>query len=289
MPPAALALVFTAAVLHAAWNLLAKRGQGHPVFFWLALIITLLIYLPAFIVGVVLEPIPPAGWGWIVATGVLHAAYFWSLGNAYARADLSVTYPLARGIGPALVLVASIWIVGESVSPIGVAGVVAVVAGIYLINLESLDPRSLLDAPRMLLRPGGRYAAFTGVLIASYTLVDKQGVAVVNPLPYAYLMWLIAAAMLTPLVLVRYGRRPWRRVPVSRRDATFVGLLSVTAYLLVLIALTMAPAPYVSAAREVSILIGAALGMTLLHEPRHAPRFIGAGAIAAGAVLVALA
>ena len=289
MPPAALVLVFTAAALHAAWNLLAKRGKGHPVFFWLALVVTLVIYLPAFIVGVLLEPIPPAGWGWIVATGALHAAYFWSLGNAYARADLSVAYPLARGIGPALVLAASVWIVGESVSPMGVAGVFAVVAGIYLINLQSLDPRSLLDAPRMLVRPGGRYAAFTGVIIASYTLVDKQGVAIVNPLPYAYLMWLIAAALLTPLVLVRYGRRPWRRVPVSRRDATLVGLMSVTAYLLVLIALTMAPAPYVSAAREVSILIGAALGMTLLREPRHAPRFIGAGAIAAGAALVALA
>ena len=63
MPPAALALVFTAAVLHAAWNLLAKRGQGNPVFFWLALVGSSVIYLPAFIVGVILEPIPPAGWG----------------------------------------------------------------------------------------------------------------------------------------------------------------------------------------------------------------------------------
>ena len=70
---------------------------------------------------------------------------------------------------------------------------------------------------------------------------------------------------------------------------TLVAILWVAAYLLVLIALTLAPAPYVAAAREVSILIGAALGMTLLHEPRHAPRFIGAGAIAAGAALVALA
>ena len=289
MPPAALALVFTAAVLHAAWNLLAKRGQGNPVFFWLALVASSVIYLPAFIVGVILEPIPPAGWGWIAATGALHAAYFWSLANAYARADLSVTYPLARGIGPALVLVASVWIVGESVSPIGVAGVLVVVAGIYLVNLESLRPRTLLDAPRMLLRPGGRYAALTGVLIASYTMVDKQGVAVVNPLTYVYLTWVIAAAMLAPPVLARYGRRPWRRVQVSARDVTLVAILWVAAYLLVLIALTLAPAPYVSAAREVSILIGAALGMTLLHEPRHAPRFIGAGAIAAGAALVALA
>ena len=289
MPPAALALVFTAAVLHAAWNLLAKRGQGNPVFFWLALVGSSVIYLPAFIVGVILEPIPPAGWGWIAATGALHAAYFWSLANAYARADLSVTYPLARGIGPALVLVASVWIVGESVSPIGVAGVLVVVAGIYLVNLRSLHPTTLLEAPRMLLRPGGRYAALTGVLIASYTMVDKQGVAVVNPLTYVYLTWVIAAAMLAPPVLARYGRRPWRRVQVCARDVTLVAILWVAAYLLVLIALTLAPAPYVSAAREVSILIGAALGMTLLGEPRHAPRFIGAGAIAAGAALVALA
>ena len=289
MPPAALALVFTAAVLHAAWNLLAKRGQGHPVFFWLALVISSVVYLPAFIVGVILEPIPSAGWGWIAATGALHAAYFWSLANAYARADLSVAYPLARGLGPALVLLASIWIVGESVSPIGLAGVLTVVVGIYLINLQSLHPRTLLDAPRMLLRPAGRYAALTGVLIASYTLVDKQGVAIVNPLTYVYLMWVIAAAMLTPLVLARYGCRPWRRVMVSARDVTLVAILCVAAYLLVLIALTMAPAPYVSAAREVSILLGAALGITLLGEPRTAPRIVGAGAIALGAALVALA
>lgn len=289
MPPAALALVFVAAALHAAWNLLAKRGQGHPVFFWLALVVASAIYLPAFIVGVILEPIPAAGWGWIAATGALHAAYFWSLANAYARADLSVTYPLARGLGPTLVLIVSVWLVGESVSPTGLAGVLTVVVGIYLLNLRSLHPRSVLDPARMLLRPGGRYAALTGVLIASYTLVDKQGVAVVNPLTYVYLMWVIAAAMLTPLVLARFGLRPWRRVSVSMRDVTLVAILCVAAYLLVLIALTMAPAPYVSAAREVSILIGAALGMTLLREPRTAPRFVGAGAIALGAALVALA
>ncbi|MDE2992067.1 MAG: EamA family transporter [Chloroflexota bacterium] len=289
MPPAALALVFVAAALHAAWNLLAKRGEGHPVFFWLALAIASVLYLPAFVVGVILEPIPTGGWGWIAATGVLHAAYFWSLANAYARADLSVTYPLARGLGPTLVLVVSVWLVGESVSGIGLAGVLTVIAGIYVLNLRSLHLRSMLDPLRMLLRPGGRYAAFTGVLIASYTLVDKQGVAVVNPLTYVYLMWLIAAGILTPVVLAQYGARPWRRVSVSWRDVTLVAILCVAAYLLVLIALTMAPAPYVSAAREVSILIGAALGMTLLREPRTAPRFVGAGAIALGAGLVALA
>ena len=289
MPPAALALVFVAAALHAVWNLLAKRGRGHPVFFWLALAIASVLYLPAFIVGVILEPIPTGGWGWIAATGVLHAAYFWSLANAYARADLSVTYPLARGLGPTLVLVVSVWLVGESVSGIGLAGVLTVIAGIYVLNLRSLHLRSMLDPLCLLLRPGGRYAAFTGVLIASYTLVDKQGVAVVNPLTYVYLMWLIAAAILTPVVLAQYGVRPWRRVSVSWRDVTLVAILCVAAYLLVLIALTMAPAPYVSAAREVSIVIGAALGMTLLHEPRTAPRIVGATAIALGAALVALA
>ena len=68
------------------------------------------------------------------------------------------------------------------------------------------------------------------------------------------------AAILTPVVLARYGRRPWRHVSVSKRDVTLVAILCVGAYLLVLIALTMAPAPYVSAAREVSIVIGAVTG-----------------------------
>ena len=258
-------------------------------FFWLALVASAVAYLPAFIVVIVLEPIPASGWGWIFATGALHTAYFWSLANAYSRADLSLAYPLARGLGPALVLVVSVAILGDKISTIGLAGVLTIVAGIYAINLRGFRPMAWLEVPLTLLKPSGRYAVLTGVLIAAYTLVDKQGVAVVNPLAYIYLMFLLSAIGITPLVLRRHGTRPWRGAQLRLRDVSLLAVLWVAAYLLVLIALTQAPTAYVSAAREASILIGAALGIVVLREPRPAPRLVGVGAIAAGVILVALA
>ena len=289
MSSLALVLVIAAATLHATWNMLAKQSQGHPAFFWLALIASSFAYLPAFIVIMFLQPIPAMGWVWIVATGLLHTAYFWSLARAYERADLSLAYPLARGIGPTLVLIISVAIIGEEISPIGLAGVLVVVAGIYVTNLSDFGLRAWLQAPLLLLRPSGRYAAITGLIIGTYTLVDKQGVSVVNPLAYIYLMFLFSAIGITPLVIWHHGLRPWRGAPIRLRPVVTVAVLWVAAYLMVLIALTLAPTPYVSAAREVSILIGAGLGMTVLKEPRTLPRIVGVGAIAVGVVLVALA
>lgn len=289
MPPFALGLVLIAATLHAVWNLLAKQSRGDPAFFWLALTASSVLYLPAFVVAVIQNPIPALGWVWIIATGALHAAYFWSLAAAYRQSDFSVAYPLARGLGPTLVLIVSVAILGEPISPVGLAGVLLVVIGIFTVNLRGFRPRDWLEAPLLLLKPSGRYATLTGVLVATYTLVDKQGVSIVNPVVYVYLMFVLSAVGITPFVLGKRGLRRWHPDSIRLRDVGVVAILWVATYLLVLIALTQAPTAYVSAAREASIVIGAALGILVLHEPRRAPRLVGVAAIATGVILVAVA
>ena len=289
MPPAALALVLSAAVMHAGWNLLAKGGRGGVEFFWAALVASVLIYLPAFIVLLILNPIPPIGWVWIAATGALHTGYFWALATAYQRADLSVAYPIARGLGPALVLVASLSFLREPVGALGIGGVVAVVLGIYAINLRDPRPRAWLTPARALVRPEGRYAALTGILIAAYTLVDKRGVGEVHPMVYVYLMFVLSAAGLTAPLALRHGRRFWSALDLEPRRVAAVAVLWLAAYLMVLFALRLAPAPYVAASREISIVFGAFLGVAVLREPRRVHRFVGALAIAVGVILIALA
>ena len=99
----ALGLVLVAALLHAGWNFLAKKSRNKMAFIWWFLLIASIGYLPMFIFFWPRFTPTPAGWACIVATGVLHALYFWFMGGAYERGDLSLVYPLSRGSGPLLV------------------------------------------------------------------------------------------------------------------------------------------------------------------------------------------
>ena len=289
MPLGALALILISSVLHASWNLLAKHNRGSSLFFFQALLASVVIFLIPFLILLAQNPIPPEGWIWIAATGLLHTFYFHTLAAAYRRADLSVAYPIARGLGPALVLVLAAGVFGERVSPLGVGGVLAVVLGIYSINIRRHQPGAWLAPFLALARPEGRYAAATGVLIAAYTLVDNQGVAVVHPLVYIYLMFALSALGVLMIFAVHPSERPSLPQLRPSGQALAVAVLWIAAYSLVLIALNMAPTPYVSAARELSIVIGAALGVLFLREPLRRERIAGALLIAAGVATIAVA
>ena len=288
MPVTAVILVVVSAFLHATWNLLAKNSRDGPLFFWQALVASVLIFLGPFLVLVKQNPIPADGWVWIAVTGLLHTAYFSTLATAYVRADLSLAYPIARGLGPIIVLIVSASFLVESITPVGIAGVFAVALGIYTITVRRMTLASWLAPLTTLIRPEGRYAAATGVFIAAYTLVDKQGVQLVHPLVYVYLMFLLSAVGVTALLLTH--QRNWKAATELRtwRKAIAVAVLSISAYSLVLFALRLAPAAYVAAARELSIVIGTGLGVFVLGEKGGATRLVGATSIAIGVALISI-
>ena len=103
MTGAAIILVLISAVAHATWNLLAKRATRPEVFTWWMTAAGSTIFLPVAIYYFVTDPPNAAGWGYIAATVALHTAYFFSLGRAYKHSDLSLVYPIARGLGIALI------------------------------------------------------------------------------------------------------------------------------------------------------------------------------------------
>jgi len=289
VPLGALALILISAVLHASWNLIAKHNRGSSLFFFQALVAATVIFLGPFIVLLIQNPFPPQGWIWIILTGIIHSFYFGTLATAYRRADLSVAYPIARGLGPALVLVVAVGILREPVSALGVTGVLAVILGIYTINIQRNQSRSWLAPIQALTRPEGRYAAATGISIAAYTLIDNQGVSVIHPLVYIYFMYALSIVGMLIIFAVRPPDWTALRQPRPWVQAAALAVLSITAYSLVLFALTIAPTPYVSAARELSIVIGALLGILFLGEPLRRERIGGAVLVAAGVAMIAVA
>jgi len=101
---AALALVLASAVVHATWNLIAKRVQGGVAFLWLFDAVSVVAYAPAVVVLIAWQrpQITLVGLGFMAGGGVLHLAYFLLLTQGYRAGDLSLVYPLARGSGPLL-------------------------------------------------------------------------------------------------------------------------------------------------------------------------------------------
>jgi drug/metabolite transporter (DMT)-like permease len=279
-----LALVAAAAVAHASWNLVAKPAVGGAAFVWLCAVAGTVLYLPALIVALAVDPgvLGRAAIVLMVGSGALHALYFVLLQRAYAFGELSVVYPPSRGTGPLLSTAAAIAFLGERPSLPAVAGAALIILAVFSLIRRSEGSSTLSH--------GTVFAVLTGGAIAAYTLWDKHavGAAALSPIVYYWGTNLANAALLTPVALRRRHelREAWT---LSRARAAGVGLLSPLAYVLVLYALARAPVSYVAPARESSIVIGTLLGIFVLHEQDRPRRVAAAAAILTGVVVLSVA
>jgi drug/metabolite transporter (DMT)-like permease len=280
---AALVLVVVAAGLHAGWNALAKRGGDQVVFLWLATLVSAATLSPLGVWYLLVEGLPLTAVPFVLATIALHAVYFYALGRAYASGAYSLVYPVARGLGVALVPLAALLVFEERLSPLGTVGIALVVAGIVSLHVLASGGGAWAAASgRALVWP-----VVTGLTIAGYSLVDKAGVGRLNPIPYMLLLEGGCAALGLPLLVVRPDavRRElagWRRIALA-------AIMSAAAYTLVLFAFRLSKTGYVVAARELSIVLSAVIGSLWLREGRLGLRLVGASVVLAGVACIALA
>ena len=292
MPLSALSLVILAGLIHASWNIVAKKAGGDARFALLTGLMLMVFWAP---VGVTVSLAQVGDWGWrewavCAASGVVHAGYFIVLLRGYRAADLTVVYPLARGSGPLLSTTVAIVFLGEQLSAIGALGVAAVVGGVFLIAGGPALFRAAQDpARRTRVKAGCFYGLATGVFIAGYTVIDGWGVKALgmSPILVDYVGNLFRLPLLLALVwpvratLVATWRAQWK-------PALAIGAISPVSYVLVLYAMQVAPLSHVAPAREVSMLFAALIGGHLLAEGDRIVRLIGAVCIAAGVMALAI-
>ena len=225
----------------------------------------------------------------MLATIALNASYVNLLALSYAEGDLSLVYPVARGMGPMIVPVLAAVFSSETMEPLAIGGIAAIVGGIYTISWWG-NFNQVLRSPLLFLRSTGmRYAVLTGFTIAAYSIVDKEGVGHIRPVLYMYFLTIGTAVFLVPYILLHKGadavKTEWRTnaIPI-----TLSGMLVFAAYCLVLTAFSLSRVSYVAPAREVGIVIGVLLGMYVLKEPFGSGRLLGSGFIVAGLAMIAL-
>ncbi|MCZ6463477.1 MAG: EamA family transporter [Proteobacteria bacterium] len=292
MTPFELGIVLLSALLHAAWSV-AIKGSRDPLAF------NVLQVLPQAAIAVVLcawidlSGMPARLWLLLLGTGIAHGLYLYWMSRAYELADLSLVYPIARST-PAFLPLIAVPLLGESLSPLGGLGIAIVVVGIWLVHAaEGLRWRALLDR-------GTVYAYLTLATTVAYSLFDKSAMADLDALDwshalpravvYYFLIELGCSLVFVPLALRRTGISGLR---TTLRGNT-LGVLAATGftlagYGLILEALRTAPASYVVAARQVSVLFTLGMSALWLGERPGPLRIAGAAGTVAGVILIGVA
>ncbi|MFT3703413.1 MAG: DMT family transporter [Agriterribacter sp.] len=281
-----LVLVLSAAVLHAIWNLLAKRTKGKTPFLWLMYITSNILYLPVLLYKLKQGDIVYSQsllWFSLSST-LLHLAYFIVLQTGYRKGDLSVVYPLARGAGPLFSSIAAILFLHEQFRFTATLGLFLIIAGVLLITGLSFKKENNTH-----IMPGVFYGVLTGFFIALYTLNDAIAVKsfAVSPLILTLATNLFGAVFLSPFVFSKKDELK-KEITSHKWIIIAIAILSPAAYILVLEALKYAPLTVVAPARETSILLGVFMGSRLLNEDDGRRRLIASILILGGIVALSL-
>lgn len=269
----ALALALGAAGLHAAWNLALARRVDVPAATATAFAFAVVAFAPVAVLrwDVEAEAIP-----YMVVSAVFELAYLALLAAAYGRAELSVVYPVARGMTPVLVLLVGVAALGVGTSVAETGGVLLVAAGVLLVRGVGGGSSK-----------GIGFGLAIAACICGYTLADAGGVDHADPLAYLVVVMAPASAAYF-LAVARRGGLPRLRAELGWTPV-FVGLAAFGAFSLALYALRLASAASVAAVRETSVVIAVALAAPLLGEQVSGRRLAGAALVVAGIAVLGVA
>lgn len=301
MSVTAAVLLFLSAIVHAGWNYLSKKDHPTLAFYLVANAVGVVCVLPVLAVYWPLVPhIPASVWTLVAVSGFFIAVYMAALAGAYRTGDISITYPVARSLPVVFVTGAAVlfgW--GSAVSPGFIVGVLLIVPGCVLLPINSRRMRaSAADSRR-----GYCMAVVAAVGVAGYTIADHRAIAELRALPAspftalgATLVYMLLEAVSGTLwkglfVLASAAERRDVRTVLAgfKRSAAVTGIGIYLTYGLVLGAMnSVTNASYVAVFRQLSIPIGAMLGMVVLKEPASLPKFAGLGLIFAGLVLASV-
>ncbi|MCB1501686.1 MAG: EamA family transporter [Bauldia sp.] len=267
--------ILAAALLHAMWNALIRRDPDRTA-------ATTAMAAGGLVVGLVAAPLlpamDPAAVPFVLGSSFFHIAYYTLVARAYRHAELSVAYPIMRGLAPVIVTVIGLVFLHELVGPLQFIGILVVAAGIVALALDGW--RSGKTA-------GVASALLNALVIAGYTLVDGLGSRVAGE-PLTYTAWILFSGGLLTVAwnAVQRPRTVLDEIRVRWPTGLIGGLMGFVAYAVALWAMTEAPIGAVAAVRESSVLFAAALGALLLGERFGPARWASAILVLAGLAMV---
>ncbi|SRR5258706_1246765 len=267
--------VLFAALLHASWNAIVKSGNDK-------FLDTILVACGAAMVSAATLPFLPLpaaqSWPFLIASAVIHLAYFALVAAAYRTGDLSYTYPIMRGTAPLLTALVAGFFIAERLTAGGWGGILLISAGILLLAANQWR-RGQFHLSQTL------FALGNSAVICIYTLFDGIGTRLAgNSFSYVGWMLVLDGVMLAAFVFARHGEAVTRQLKARWHFGVGGGLCTWASYAIALWAMTKAPVALVAALRETSVIFGTVLAAAVLKEKFSNVRYAAAFLVCAGAV-----
>ncbi len=278
MPLLAFLLIILAAALHALWNFAAKKASGNLSVIWIGLAMATIAIIPFLFLLSLDQIFVLEAWPFILATGIIHAFYFFSLAKAYEHGDISVVYPLARGSGIAGTAITACLLLQEKISLTGASGISLISFGTFLLGFKNTHQKR-----------GIFFSLIVAILIITYSIIDKFGVSIVHPLVYIFGLTLLSTLFLTPYILINKRLELLSALKEMKKYSLTIGLGSIGTYLIILFVFQVTQVSYVVAAREISVAFGALLGVIFLKEQNSPQKMFCITCIVIGMLLIKIA
>ena len=289
MNPLVILLVLCSSLMHASWNLLARRKGSETVFFYrMVTVVVIAGLIPAITSELIAHSIPLNAWFCVIGAGSFCGFYFFCLAQSYESSDFTIVYPIARSLPVLLVGIGDI-LLGRSISSVGWLGMSLVVSGCFLVPLRSIREFQL----HRYFNEANLWMLFTALGTVGYTLLDKTAAEIVVQGPataarYGYFFFLFAYIIFS--LCLRIAKKSMLTVkPIGWRLPALGGLLNFSAYWLILWAYQLVQqASYVLAFRQTSIVIGVIVAFLIYKEEGRIPRVIGTLVLTTGLIIISL-
>jgi drug/metabolite transporter (DMT)-like permease len=271
-PQLASLLILASGLVHAIVNAVLKSGKDKMSSRALIDGFSALFVLPA----AFFVPLPAHAWGWLSASWIVHIVYLLSLVKAFERLDMSVAYPVARGIAPVLAAAGAVLLFNEPISYVIIFGIALVSGGVLAVGFSHKLDRKALG-----------WSVLNGFCIALYTVIDAQGVRAA-PSAASYVVWifLMLGCGIGALFALWRGRTFLAVAADQWKPGLIAGALSILTYGLALLAFRWGATPRLAALRETSILFATVIAVVFLKERLTAPRVAGVFFIGVGAMVL---
>lgn len=275
-------LILLSAFMHAGWNFLTKKNIANKIAMlasgWFA---AGLLSLPVALLHTDLTLISPTWVPFFAYTAIIHALYLYLLGWSYSIGEMSLIYPVARGVGILLTVAIVLLLEIDSISTMGFVGISLLVLGIVLMSFKKhkdIEKRAAVFV-----------AILVGICVSLYSIVDKMSVLHIPPFFYISVMFFTSPLLLLPVMLTKLKAQTYVIWKNHKLYSLAIGIVSLITYLMILFALRDSPTPYVVALREISIVFGGLLGIFILNEERNRRKVIGLAMIILGAIVIKIA
>lgn len=289
-------LIFVSVFLHVTWNMLSKGVSPSLAFYSLMSFTASIIWLPFFIVsGIQLAQLPPVFY--LLAGGSIlgEIIYMAGLAYGYKKSDISLVYPVVRALPVMLVaLVTMVFGLGKRLDGFDLLGMLLITGGCFLMPLKSLKGFSFK----------AYFSSVIGFILMGaagttmYTIFDSsaiktireaaQRISVADTLGYLFLIEFgLAFGELLLVLLCREERQQLKNLLRRPFYPVIAGICSSSAYGLILFAMGFVTnVSYLQAFRQISLPLGFAAGVVILHEKISLPKVLGVIIIVAGLLVI---